>query len=86
MFKQWHEEDPVDAFEMNRNQQIYNNQNNRNPYIDHPELVEEIYGPVTLSFENVQDSFTLGLDYSEVIISIKFESELSIIQKKYLFL
>jgi len=43
-FIQWHNEDPVDAFERNRNDVIYANQNNRNPYIDHPELVALIYG------------------------------------------
>lgn len=43
-FIQWHNEDPVDAFERNRNDVIYTNQNNRNPYIDHPELVALVYG------------------------------------------
>ena len=36
---QWHELDPVDDFEINRNNLIYGFQNNRNPFIDHPELV-----------------------------------------------
>lgn len=44
VFIQWHNEDPVDDFERNRNNVIYANQNNRNPYIDHPELVALIYG------------------------------------------
>jgi len=39
----WHEADPVDAFEINRNNLIYGYQNNRNPFIDHPELVNQIY-------------------------------------------
>jgi endonuclease I len=43
-FIEWHTTDPVDAFEINRNNQIYLNQNNRNPYIDHPELVGIVYG------------------------------------------
>ncbi len=41
--KKWHEEDPVDEFEMKRNNYIYSIQNNRNPYIDHPELVNLIF-------------------------------------------
>ncbi len=42
--KQWHQEDPVDSFERSRNQLIYSNyQGNRNPFIDHPEYVEEIW-------------------------------------------
>ena len=41
---EWHEQDPVDDFEMNRNNVIYTYQNNRNPYIDYPEFVEMIWG------------------------------------------
>ena len=41
---QWHEEDPVDDYEMNRNNVVYTWQNNRNPFIDFPELVSYIWG------------------------------------------
>ncbi|MGV2620639.1 endonuclease [Halobacillus sp. ACCC02827] len=42
--KEWHESDPVDDFERNRNEVIYEDyQHNRNPFIDHPEYVEEIW-------------------------------------------
>jgi endonuclease I len=41
---QWHIDDPVDDWERNRNDVIYYDfQENRNPYIDHPEYVEEIW-------------------------------------------
>ncbi|QGQ48729.1 endonuclease [Metabacillus sediminilitoris] len=41
---QWHNQDPVDNFERNRNEVIYNEyQHNRNPFIDHPEWVEAIW-------------------------------------------
>jgi endonuclease I len=39
----WHQADPVDQFEKNRNEIIFGYQNNRNPFIDHPELFEEVY-------------------------------------------
>lgn len=43
----WHLEDPVDDWERNRNDIIYYDyQNNRNPFIDHPEFVDEIWGYV----------------------------------------
>ena len=40
---QWHADDPVDQFEIDRNDAIYGYQNNRNPFIDHPEFVSEIW-------------------------------------------
>jgi endonuclease I len=39
----WHELDPVDDFERNRNVVIYSYQNNRNPFIDYPHLVELMF-------------------------------------------
>ncbi|QWB95997.1 InlB B-repeat-containing protein [Mycoplasmatota bacterium] len=39
----WHELDPVDEFELNRNNVIYSYQGNRNPFIDHREFVDKIY-------------------------------------------
>ena len=41
---EWHELDPVDDFERNRNDVIYSYQGNRNPFIDHPELVDFLWG------------------------------------------
>ena len=41
---QWHLDDPVDDFEMNRNNIAYTWQNNRNPFIDYPELASYIWG------------------------------------------
>jgi uncharacterized repeat protein (TIGR02543 family) len=41
---EWHADDPVDDFERNRNDVIATYQNNRNPFIDHPELVDKIWG------------------------------------------
>ncbi len=40
----WHEMDPVDDMERIRNEKIFKYQKNRNPFIDHPELVEKIWG------------------------------------------
>ncbi|MEG3628757.1 endonuclease I family protein [Streptomyces poriticola] len=44
VLKEWHAEDPPDAFEERRNEVIYGSyQGNRNPFIDHPEWVESIW-------------------------------------------
>ncbi|MBT2687442.1 chitobiase/beta-hexosaminidase C-terminal domain-containing protein [Bacillus sp. ISL-47] len=41
---EWHEQDPVDEFERNRNNIIFEKwQHNRNPFIDHPEWAEMIW-------------------------------------------
>ncbi len=41
---EWHRNDSVDDFEMNRNNVVYAWQNNRNPFIDNPEMVEYFWG------------------------------------------
>ena len=41
---EWHILDPVDDFEINRNEVIFSYQQNRNPFIDYPELVDYIWG------------------------------------------
>jgi endonuclease I len=44
---QWHNSDPVDDRERNRNNIIYSDfQNNRNPFIDHPEFANLIWSNV----------------------------------------
>ncbi len=40
----WHRKDPVSEKEIIRNDAVYKIQNNRNPFIDHPELAEYIWG------------------------------------------
>lgn len=39
----WHQEDPVDALELHRNEVIAAYQGNRNPFIDHPEWVACVF-------------------------------------------
>jgi Endonuclease I/Secretion system C-terminal sorting domain len=40
----WNKTDPSDDFEMNRNNIIYTWQQNRNPFIDYPDLADYIWG------------------------------------------
>ncbi len=53
ILKHWNAQDPVSAREIERNNAIYSRQGNRNPYIDHPEYVEMIWGAMlsTSSFD-----------------------------------
>lgn len=55
---QWHTQDPVSQREIDRNNAIFTAQNNRNPFIDHPEYVLNIWNSV-LSTEDIS---TLNLN------------------------
>lgn len=44
LFMKWHRQDPVSPKEVTRNNAIYAHQDNRNPFIDYPELAEYIWG------------------------------------------
>ena len=45
MLLTWNAQDPVSPREIARNNAIYARQNNRNPYIDHPEYVQLVWNP-----------------------------------------
>ena len=44
MLMEWHRADPVSQKELIRNEGVYEKQGNRNPFVDHPELAEHIWG------------------------------------------
>ncbi len=45
MMLKWHANDPVSQKEIDRNNEIYKNiQHNRNPFVDHPEYANDIWG------------------------------------------
>lgn len=61
----WSRQDPVSQKEIDRNNAVYSIQNNRNPFVDHPELAEYIWGmhtnePWTVS-DNVDDITTIPI-------------------------
>ncbi len=63
---QWHYDDPVDDFEINRNEIIYDFQENRNPFIDHPSLVSYLWG------ENYGENWNENLGIDDVTIENSF--------------
>ena len=65
----WHFADPVDSFELNRNDVIHNMQGNRNPFIDHPELVHYIYGDSTSVVWNPFMASETTLETPEILLS-----------------
>ncbi|MGK0306261.1 MAG: endonuclease I [Gammaproteobacteria bacterium] len=44
MLKSWHTQDPVSQKEIDRNEAAYSHQGNRNPFVDYPIFVSEIWG------------------------------------------
>ena len=66
----WHRQDPVSDKERTRNDAVYAHQRNRNPYIDHPELVEYVWGDKKTMTWNGEDetagTFTLPVDGSTI--------------------
>ncbi len=59
----WHIQDPVSAREIERNNAIYARQNNRNPFIDHPEYVCMIWSsdcaPLNISSSIRETAFSI---------------------------
>jgi hypothetical protein len=47
MLMKWHRQDPVSSKEINRNEAVFKIQNNRNPFIDYPQLAEYLWGDST---------------------------------------
>lgn len=39
----WNKEDPVDEFEIQRNNRIYEYQGNRNPFVDYNDLADKLF-------------------------------------------
>ncbi|WP_168380699.1 endonuclease [Mycoplasma todarodis] len=44
LYIKWAKEDPVDKFDIQRNREVAKIQGNRNPFVDYPELIDEIWG------------------------------------------
>lgn len=56
MLLRWHKEDPVSQKEIRRNNAVYQIQGNRNPFIDHPEFAERIWGEATSSDHDIHQT------------------------------
>jgi endonuclease I len=66
---QWHLDDPVSSAEITRNNVVYGYQNNRNPFIDHPEYVCEIFGSYCTGGGNGNGNGNGGGSGSDLFIS-----------------
>lgn len=67
----WHVIDPVDDYERERHEGIYGYQQNRNPFIDHPEYVSTIWGDVSGPFLSVDES-TFNADFGALAFGAEY--------------
>jgi hypothetical protein len=67
MFLQWHLDDPVDADEMMRNDLIETYQDDRNPYIDYPDLAAVAWGTPPASLQLFFSEYVEGSSYNKVL-------------------
>ena len=62
----WHHADPVDEFEIHRNNLLYTNYtNNRNPFIDFPEWADYIWGTATYNGTTYQSYSSTPTGYAK---------------------
>ena len=67
MLLEWHKKDPVSQKEIDRNNAIYNFvQYNRNPFIDHPEYAEMIWGDNVPAEDYYDITCTTGLMHGSI--------------------
>ena len=72
---EWHEIDPVDDFEIKRNDVIFKYQLNRNPFIDNPDFANLIWGTQTRQTLSVVESIIDNLTYEISLENISFKRE-----------
>lgn len=82
LFLDWHRADPVSKKEVVRNNAVYARQHNRNPFIDHPEYVEAIWGdtPIgtgSVSLSQSQLSLTYGGSTAQLTASASDNSQIT---------
>jgi len=80
----WAQEDPVSEKEINRNNAVYAIQDNRSPFIDHPEYANSIWGTNTgISEEPAQVALQVYPNPVSAVCNITLPPEFS--QQNYIF-
>ena len=90
MLMEWHRLDPVSDKEIARNEAVYSLQGNRNPFIDHPEMAEYIWGNMKDSEAGWSESATatpqilspsagMVVDFGEIIYGANSSQAITVI-------
>jgi uncharacterized repeat protein (TIGR02543 family) len=66
MLLRWSDEDPVSQKEIDRNNAVYGYQNNRNPFIDHPEYARMIWDPNWMQGASYNITCVTGLQHGSI--------------------
>lgn len=69
LFLDWNELDPVDDWEKERNNNVQSVQGNRNPYIDHPEWIDYIWGG-----EELDNKVLTSISKSGTLVKTTYEA------------
>lgn len=84
----WHQQDPVSEREIARNNAAYAHQKNRNPFVDHPEWVTQIWGLSPLAVEDASFSKNLTIAPNPVkgnMINVTGDKDLKKFQKAFIY-
>ena len=73
MMMRWSKQDPVDEREINRNNAVFEEQGNRNPYVDYPGLEEYTWGDM-MDTPFSYDNYNTGIEEIVKIKKLKNES------------
>ncbi len=70
LFTEWSELDPVSDWEMQRNEAVYGITNYRNPFVDHPEWINTIWGGTTYTGTGITSTSGLYLTTSSITLAL----------------
>jgi len=68
----WHEDDPVSQKEIDRNEQVYSHQGNRNPFIDDAGFADRIWNPTYIRDERANPEYLLNIFPNPVAEDLRF--------------
>lgn len=69
----WHLEYSPSTNDMRRNDVVYENQHNRNPFVDHPEYACRVWGNESAATQKLCNSYAPGIDLSDDSLSLFVE-------------
>lgn len=74
----WHLEYQPDSNDMRRNDVVYSNQHNRNPFVDHPEYACRIWGNESATTKQICGEVVKGITISDESLSLEVNAEATI--------